>query len=81
MNRTEGSAFYEIRVKGQLDPSWSDWFEGLSIAPQPEGETLISGWVANQSALHGILARIRNLNLSLISVSRIEQSGGSTAEL
>lgn len=68
MNKTEGSAYYEMRIKGQLDPNWSDWFEGLLITPLPEGETLISGWVTDQAALHGILVRIRSLNLALISV-------------
>ena len=76
MNRTKGSAYYEIRVKGQLDPSWGEWFEGFSITPMPEEETRITGWVQDQSALHGILARIRNLNLPLISVSKVEEGGG-----
>ena len=80
MKKTEGSAYYEIRVKGQLDPSWADWFEDLSIVPLPEGETRISGWIADQSALHGILVRIRNLNLALISVSRVDQSGRSDSD-
>ena len=72
-NRIEGSAYYEIRVKGMLDPGWEEWFEGFSITHLSEGETLISGRVPDQSALHGILARIRNLNLSLISVSRVDR--------
>lgn len=75
MNRTEGGEYYEIRVKGQLDPGWSEWFEDFSVTPLKEGETKISGWVRDQSALHGVLARIRNLNLTLISVTRVDRSG------
>jgi hypothetical protein len=80
MNKEQGSAVYEIRVKGQLDPGWSEWFEGFAITPMPEGETRITGWVQDQSALHGILVRIRNLNLALISVSKVEEGGGPDAD-
>jgi hypothetical protein len=45
MNRKEGSAYYEIRVKGQLDPAWGEWFEDLTVTPLPQGETQISGWI------------------------------------
>lgn len=75
MNRMEGGEYYEIRVKGQLDPGWSEWFEDFSVTPLKEGETKISGWIQDQSALHGVLARIRNLNLTLISVTRVDRSG------
>ncbi len=75
-NRTEGSAYYEIRVREQLDPNWGEWFEGFTITHLPDGETLISGWVTDQSALHGILARIRSLNLALISITSVDRSKG-----
>lgn len=79
MNRTAGGEYYEIRVKGQLDPGWGEWFEGFSVTPLPEGETQLSGWIQDQSALHGMLARIRNLNLALISVTRVDRSGEQDA--
>jgi hypothetical protein len=58
---------YEIRVRGQLDRHWSEWFAGLTVA-HLNGETILSGALADQAALHGVLARIRDLNLTLISV-------------
>ena len=64
---------YEIRVKGVLDQQWRDWFDGLSITPQDDGQTLLSGRVADQAALHGVLAKIRDLGLPLLLVRRIER--------
>ena len=66
--------FYEIRIHGKLDSNWSDWFNGLEVRPQENGETLISGFLPDQAALQGILTKIFNLRLLLISVRRI-QSG------
>jgi hypothetical protein len=65
-------AFYEIRVQGQLDESWSDWFGGLAIAPQTNGETLLTGPIIDQAALHGTLDKLYAMNLPLLSVVRIE---------
>ena len=62
---------YEIRVEGQLDAQWSDWFDGLSVTEVGENETLIKGSVADQAALRGILEKIWNLNLVLVSVHRL----------
>ena len=59
---------YRIRIKGQLDSQWTDWFEGLSITLEDNGDTLISGPVVDQAALHGLLKRIRDLGIPLISV-------------
>jgi len=64
---------YEIRVEGQLEPCWSEWLEGLKITPLDTGETLLSGPVADQAALHGLLNRIRDMNLNLISVEKKEE--------
>lgn len=69
-------AIYHIRVRGALDESWSDWFEGMAVAPQPGDETLLAGPVTDQAALHGILGRIRDLNLGLLSVHRVEAEEG-----
>ncbi|MBN1813066.1 MAG: hypothetical protein JXA14_14615 [Anaerolineae bacterium] len=63
-------AVYQIRVKGNLDPKWSDWFDGFAIEPQPNDETMLTGSVADQAALHGILTKISNLGLPLLSVQR-----------
>lgn len=64
--------YYEIRVKGHLEPRWADWFEGMTIAAEANGETLLSGLVVDQAALHGMLRKIRDLGMPLISVNRIE---------
>ena len=61
---------YEIRVEGPLPRGWSDWFEGLDIRPGPGGDSILSGPLADQAALHGVLAKVRDLNLKLVSVNR-----------
>ena len=63
--------YYEIRVEGCISSAWSDWFAGLTVNPGPGNETLIAGRLADQAELHGILMRIRDLRLVLISVNRI----------
>lgn len=68
---------YEIRVKGVLDKQWRDWFDGFSITPQGDDQTLLSGRVADQAALHGVLAKIRDLGLPLLLVRRIEKDTDS----
>ncbi len=65
---------YEIRVEGRLGPEWSAWFGGMAIEGRPGGGTLIAGALADQAALHGILARIRDLGLPLVSVRRLESA-------
>jgi hypothetical protein len=60
--------FYEIRVKGHLDPYWSDWFASLEVTPLDGEETLFSGYLPDQAALHGLIKRIRDFNLTLVSV-------------
>jgi len=66
------SNLYEFRVKGHLDRRWSEWFDGLAIVHLEGGETLLSGPVADQAALHGLLIKVRDLGLVLISVNRAE---------
>ncbi len=61
---------YAITVKGCLDPCWSEWFDGMTMACTESGETILSGPVPDQAALHGLLLRIRDLNLTLIAVNR-----------
>ena len=62
---------YEIRVEGHLTDRWSDWFDGLEIRNDPNGETTLTGPLTDQSALFGVLTRIHALNLPLISVNRL----------
>jgi hypothetical protein len=61
---------YQIRIKGHLDQRWSDWFGGLTITLEDNGETLLTGPVADQAALHGLLRRVRDLGMPLVSVNR-----------
>lgn len=63
------SGLCEIRVKGHLDGRWAEWFGGLIITPEEDGGTLLTGPVADQAALHGLLKRIRDLGLPLLSVN------------
>ena len=62
---------YEIVVKGKLDSRWSRWFAGLQIIPQPDGNTLVTGPIADQAALYGVISRMRDLGMVLISVQRV----------
>ena len=62
---------YEIRMKGHLDESWSEWFEGLTITNLESGEAILSGEIVDQAALHGVLSKVRDLNLPLIAVSGV----------
>lgn len=62
--------YYEIKIKGKLDAHWSDWLAGMELTYTEGDKTLLSGWLPDQTALHGLLERIRDLNLILISVSR-----------
>lgn len=61
-----------IRVRGCLEPCWSEWFDGLTVTPVEGGETVLSGPVTDQAALHGLLARVRDLNLTLLAVEHLE---------
>ena len=65
---------YEIRVEGHLSSSWSDWLEGMSIHHESNGETVLSGPIVDQAALHGVLMKIRDLGLPLVAVRRVEQT-------
>ena len=73
-SRLSRPTHYAIHIKEQLPARWSSWFEGLTITDLEDGGSILSGPVADQSALHGLLAKVRDLNLTLISVIRIELS-------
>ena len=65
-------AHYELRVHGVLEPRWSAWFEGLQVTSDQHGQTTIAGPVTDQAALHGLLAKIRDLGLPLLEVRRLD---------
>ena len=63
---------YKIRIKGQLDSQWTDWFEGMTITLEEDGDTILTGPVIDQAALHGLLKKVRDFGMSLVSVSPVE---------
>jgi hypothetical protein len=65
-----GPAFHDIRVQGHLDDRWAHWVEGLTLTPESDGTTTLTAPLADQAALHGLLNRIRDLNIPIISVRR-----------
>ena len=74
---SDDPCFYEIRVKGCLDSKWSDWFDGFAISSCSDHECLLAGPVPDQAALHGLLAKIRDLGLPLLLVKRVESKDSS----
>lgn len=64
---------YRIRVKGALDPSWSQWFDGMTIEATPGGDRMLTGPVRDQTALHGLLVKIRDMGLLLISLEQVKR--------
>lgn len=64
---------YQIRIKGHLGRQWTDWFGGLTITLENNGETLLSGTVVDQAALHGLLKKVRDLGMPLVSVSPVNR--------
>jgi hypothetical protein len=63
---------YEIRIEGHLDSLWKDWFEGLTITPEEDGDTLLTGPVIDQAALHGLLKKVRDLGMPLVSIRQVQ---------
>jgi len=63
---------YQIRIKGHLDSRWTDWFEGLTITLEEDGDTFLAGPVVDQAALHGLLKKVRDLGMPLVSVNPVE---------
>ena len=72
---------YQIRIKGHLSLQWADWFEGLTITLQEDGDTLLTGKVIDQAALHGWLKRVRDLGMPLLSISSVELSDRDVPEV
>lgn len=63
---------YEIKIDGHLDMSWADWFDGLTFVHEEDGTTTLTGQIVDQAALHGLLKKIRDLGLPLLSVNRLD---------
>ena len=63
---------YQIRIKGHLSRKWTDWFEGLTITLEDNGDTLLTGPVVDQAALHGLIKKVRDLGMPLLSVDPVE---------
>ena len=72
---------YQIRIKGHLDSQWTDWFEGLTITLEEDGDTLLSGPVIDQAALHGLLKKVRDLGMPLVSVSPVEHDQADQSDV
>jgi len=66
------SPVYQIRIKGHLGSEWADWFEGLAITLEEDGHTLLTGPAVDQAALHGLLRKVRDLGMPLVSVNRVQ---------
>jgi hypothetical protein len=65
---------YQIKLKGHLSAQWTDWFEGLTITPEADGDMLLTGPVVDQAALFGLLKKVRDLGLTLVSVNPVKAS-------
>jgi hypothetical protein len=74
MEDRDEARLYEIRIQGHLDDRWAGWFDGLTITLEDNGETLLTGPVIDQAALHGLIRKVRDLGIPLISVTRIRSS-------
>ena len=72
---------YEIRLKGHLDDKWADWFDGLTITREDNGETRLTGPVVDQAALHGLLKKVRDLGVPLLSVNRVEPGQADVSDV
>ncbi|MDQ2750976.1 MAG: hypothetical protein ABI775_08725 [Pseudonocardiales bacterium] len=73
--KQDGAQQYEIRIKGHLAPRWADWFDGMTLTCHDDGTTVIHGTVADQSALHGLLRKLNDLGVPLLSVAATSLSG------
>ena len=72
---------YQIRIRGHLSPQWANWFEGLTITMEENGDTLLTGAVVDQAALHGLLKKVRDMGTPLLSVNYVEPSRRDTPEV
>ena len=75
------SVVYQIRIKGHLGSQWTNWFEGLTITLEEDGNTVLTGPVIDQAALHGLLKKVRDLGMPLVSVSPVESGQADTPDV
>ena len=73
-DRPDESGWYEIRLQGHLDPRWSAWFDGMALTSETDGTTVLRGPVTDEAALHGLLARLRDLGAPLVSVTQVDHA-------
>ncbi len=73
--RSNGDDWYEIHLRGRLDQRWTSWFDGMTITALDDGTTVLRGAVSDQAALHGLLARLRDLGLPLLAVTQVAEDG------
>lgn len=78
-NNLDQPVWYQIRLQGHLDPQWAEWFDGLTITLAPNGATLLTGPVVDQAALHGLLKKVRDLGMPLLSVMRVNPGQGGVS--
>jgi hypothetical protein len=71
-NNRDRPMVYQIRIEGHLGPRWTEWFGGMTITPEDNGDTLLTGPVVDQAALHGLLKKVRDLGMPLISATRLK---------
>ena len=72
---------YQIRIKGHLGHQWTEWFEGLTITQEEDGDTLLTGSVIDQAALHGLLKKVRDLGMPLLSVDSVKPDPGDASDV
>ena len=72
---------YQIRIKGHLDREWTDWFGGLILTLEDNGETLLTGPVIDQAALHGVLKKVRDVGMPLLSVNRVKPDHADASDV
>jgi hypothetical protein len=77
----DGAGLYEIRLKGHLNNRWADWFEGLTITLEDNGDTLLTGQVIDQAALHGLLKKVRDLGMPLVSVNPLKHGQSDQSDV
>ena len=81
ITNSDQPAVYQIRVKGHLGHEWTDWFEGLTITLEDNGDTLLTGPVIDQAALHGLLKKVRDLGMPLVSVRPVEHGQADQSDV